>query len=242
MPRVGIICAGDLELEPFLPYLRDCRPSTKAMLTFYEGTVHGVDTAAVFCGVGKTNAALAAQILIDTYRADIIINSGTAGGMDRALRIFDTVIATEAAHHDVPKGILTEFHPWMPSIFFASDGTLLELSKKALEHYRSDRTIFYGRMVTGEKFITDSGRDEIIAEFNPLSVDMETASIAHVCYVNAIPFIAVRTITDTAGQSGEENFEKNCAEASSISKDIVLKILKEYKRYSAAMDPDKHKS
>ncbi len=81
-------------------------------------------------------------------------------------------------------------------------------------------------MVTGEKFIEDSMRNEINNKFSPLSVDMETASIAHVCYVNKIPFIAIRTITDTASHSGVDNFEKNCRQASIISKDVVLEMLK----------------
>lgn len=85
-------------------------------------------------------------------------------------------------------------------------------------------------MVTGEKFIVDEGRREINSIFEPLSVDMETASIAHVCYVNSKPFISIRTITDAAKHTGAENFDKNCAAASCISKDIVLELLSEIKK------------
>lgn len=229
MIKVGIICAGDRELEPFLPHIQNCTTSKKAMLTFYEGTVNEVNIVTLFCGVCKTNAAIAAQILIDIYKADIIINAGTAGGMDDKLDILDTVISTETAHHDVHKEILTEFHPWMSSVYFKSDEKLLELSKKAADRLQSDYKIHFGRTVTGEKFIDDAGRDEINSVFAPLSVDMETASIAHVCYVNSIPFIAIRTLTDTAAHSGTENFEKNCKKASDISKEIVLELLKEIK-------------
>lgn len=82
-------------------------------------------------------------------------------------------------------------------------------------------------MVTGESFITDEGRKKINDEFAPLTVDMETASIAHVCYVNGIPFIAIRCITDTATHSGIGNFEENCAKASVIAKDITVAMLAE---------------
>ena len=227
--KIGIICAGDNELAPFLPHIHDCKTSKKAMLTFYEGIIHGIEMVALFCGVCKTNAALATQILIDTYHVDAIINAGTAGGMDNALDIFDTVISTEVAHHDVYEGILTEFHPWMPSIFFKADENLLQLSKNAIKHLPPKYKIHYGRMVTGESFITDDGRDEINTRFRPLTVDMETASIAHVCYVNEVPFIAMRTLTDTATHSGAEHFEKNCIAASFISKEIVLELLSEIK-------------
>lgn len=86
---------------------------------------------------------------------------------------------------------------------------------------------FWGRMVTGESFITDEGRKKINDEFAPLTVDMETASIAHVCHVNGIPFIAIRCITDTATHSGIGNFEENCAKASVIAKDITVALLAE---------------
>ena len=89
--------------------------------------------------------------------------------------------------------------------------------------------VYFGRMVTGEKFIEEEGRNEINAAYAPFTVDMETASIAHVCYVNNIPFIAVRTIADTAAHTGTNNFEQNCPIASAISKDVVLKILNEIK-------------
>ena len=222
--KIGIICAADTELQPFLPHIQNCKTSQKAMLTFYEGAIDDVPVTAVFCGVGKTNAAIATQILIDTYGAAAIINSGTAGGMDTALGLFDTVVSTEAIHHDVHEGILTQFQPWLPSVSIIADAGLLEAAQKVAAN--ADNKVHFGRMVTGEKFIEDDGRADILAAFAPLTVDMETASIAHVCYVNSIPYIAVRTITDTAEHAGTDNFEKNCAPASVISKDFVLALLK----------------
>jgi len=229
MIKVGIICAGDEELKPFLPCIEKCKVFEKAMLKIYEGTINGIDIVTLFSGVCKTNAAIATQLLIDNYGVNLVINAGVAGGMDNALEIFDTVIATEVAHHDVENGILTEFHPWMSSIYFKSDEKLLELARKVVKEFMTNHEICFGRMITGESFITDDGRDEINSEFSPLSVDMETASIAQVCYVNEIPFIAIRSITDTATHSGGENFEKNCAKASVIAKDITLELLKELK-------------
>lgn len=223
--KVGIICAGDTELAPFLPIIKDCKTSEKAMLKFYEGKIENVDVVTLFSGVCKVNAAIATQILIDTYHVDMIINAGTAGGMDPKLDIFDTVISTEVAYHDVHEEILTEFHPWMDSVFFKADEELLMLSEKVVAKLNTDYRIVWGRMVTGEAFITDEGRDEINAKFIPLTVDMETGSIAHVCYVNRIPFIAIRSITDTPSHSGSEYFEENCEKASVIAKDITVALL-----------------
>ena len=225
--RVGIICAGDTELAPFLPVISDCKITEKAMLKFYEGTIDGVEVVALFSGVCKVNAAIATQILIDTYHVDIIINAGVAGGMDPKLEIFDSVISTEVAYHDVASHILTEFHPWLETVYFKADQRLLTLARKAVSVVELDGKVYWGRMVTGEAFITDDGRNKINDQFAPLTVDMETASIAHVCHVNSIPFISIRTITDTAIHSGAEHFEENCSKAAEISKNITLALLTE---------------
>lgn len=225
--RVGIICAGDTELAPFLPIIQDCVITEKAMLKFYQGKIEGIDIVTLFSGVCKVNAAIATQILIDTYHVDMVINAGTAGGMDPKLDIFDTVISTEVAYHDVHEEILTEFHPWMENVFFKADKELLKLSEKAVAKLNTDYRIVWGRMVTGEAFITDEGRDEINGQFAPLTVDMETGSIAHVCYVNQVPFVAIRSITDTPSHSGSEYFEENCEKASVIAKEITVALLAE---------------
>lgn len=227
--KIGIICAGDEELSPFLPLIKDCKTVEKAMLKFHIGRIAGMEIAALFSGVCKVNAAIGVQLLVDLFGADMIINSGTAGGMDPGLDIFDTVISTEVCYHDVAPDILTEFHPWMESVFFKADLKLISLSKTAVKKIRPDGKVVWGRMATGESFITDEGRLKINQEFSPLTVDMETASIAHVCYVNRIPFLSIRCITDTAEHSGLDNFDENCAKASVIAKDITVALLTEIK-------------
>lgn len=225
--KIGILCASDEELAPFLPMIETCKVTEKAMLRFYEGTIGGVELVALFSGVCKVNAAIASQILIDSFGVRAIINSGVAGGMNPKLQIFDTVISTEVCYHDVAEDILTEFHPWMDSAFFQADNKLVELSKTAANRIKTKGTIYWGRMVTGESFIANEGRQEINDRFSPLSVDMENASIAHVCYVNNIPFISVRCITDTASYSGNEHFEENVMKASDIAAEVTVSLIRE---------------
>lgn len=227
--KIGIICAGDEELSSFLPLIKDCKTVDKAMLKFHIGRIAGMEVVALFSGVCKVNAAIGVQLLVDLFGADMIINSGTAGGMDPGLDIFDIVISTEVCYHDVAPDISTEFHPWMESVFFKADLKLISLSKTAVKKIRPDGKVVWGRMATGESFITDEGRLKINQEFSPLTVDMETASIAHVCYVNRIPFLSIRCITDTAEHSGLDNFDENCAKASVIAKDITVALLTEIK-------------
>lgn len=225
--KVGIICASDDEFTPFIEHMENVVITEKAMLSIYEGEICGIRTVALFSGVCKVNAAIAAEILIDTFHADIIINCGVAGGMNDDLEIFDTVVSERVCYHDVADDILTEFHPWMKSVWFLSDEKLLQLSHKAAQ--KKDYRVYFGSTVTGEAFISDEGRYEINEKYSPLSTDMETAAIAHVCYVNKIPFIAIRTITDTQKKSGLENFELNCKKASVIAKDLTLALICEIK-------------
>lgn len=223
--KIGILCAGDRELAPFLPHIENEITSEKAMLTVHEGTVHGMNIAALYSGVCKVNAAVAAQILIDHFHVDLIINAGTCGGMEPSLDLFDTVISTESAYHDVSENILTGFHPWMESVWFKSDAHLLSLAQSVADRMKAVHKIVFGRTVSGEAFIEDAGREAINAQFHPMTVDMETAAVAHVCHVNRIPFISVRCITDTPARRGSGEFEKNCEKAAGIAKDVTLALI-----------------
>ena len=223
MKHIGILCAGDTELAPFLEHMKEQQITEKAMLKFHTGTINHVNVSAVYSGVCKVNAAIAAQLLIDMFHVDLIINAGTAGGMKEGVQLFDTVISERVIYHDVADDILTDFHPWLKSNYFPADQELCAIARAYSR--RSKHPVLFGTMVTGEQFIEDEKREEINQKFDPLSTDMETAGVAHVCYVNRIPFLAVRTITDTVTHQGIETFDQNCEAASEISAEIVLGIL-----------------
>lgn len=225
--KIGIICADIDEVTPIIKEMNVTNIIEKAMLKIHEGTLWGIDTVALYCGACKVNAAVATQLVIDTFGVDAIINVGAAGGIDPSVKVHDTVISTEVAYHDIQPGVLTGFHPWMKSDWFPVDEGLLNAAKRAATKVDGGGRILFGRMVTGEVFIEDEGRDKIISKFNPLCVDMETGSIAHVCYVNKMPFLAIRTITDTAEHSGSANYEDNLDKAVLIGRDITQTIFEE---------------
>lgn len=227
--KIGIVCAGDDEVAPILSMMRTEKISHKAMLKFYEGKLENQNIVTLFSGVCKVNAAVATQILIDTYGCDTIINAGTAGGMDDSLATFDLVVSTQTAYHDVDEEILTDFHPWMKSCYFQADEKLVSLARNVAKKYMQDSQVVFGTTVTGENFIEENEKKKILEKYAPLSVDMETASIAHVCYVNEIPFLAVRAITDCANEEAKDNFEENCKKASEKSAEFVRRMLKEWK-------------
>ncbi len=122
------MCAGDEELAPFLSSIQECIITEKAKLKFYSGKIFDIEVVVLYSGVCKVNAAIATQILIEIFKVDVIINSGTAEGMNPKLNIFDTVISTEIVYHDVSQDILTNFYPWMKDEYFYGYKYLLELS------------------------------------------------------------------------------------------------------------------
>ena len=202
---IGVIGATENEINPFIASMSNIHVEKHAMLSIHKGKYLDIDIAALYCGVCKVNAAIATQILIDKYQVSRIIVIGVAGAINENLHIGDTVISSEIAYHDVADEVLTQYHPCMKSIYFAADKDLLNgISKANVE----DPSVMTGRIVTGEAFIDQHGRKGIIEKYDPLCVDMETASIAHVCYANAIPFVAIRSMSDTPHESGNDVFER----------------------------------
>jgi len=228
--RIGIIGPSEQEIMPFIREMKRVTVEDRAKLRFHAGTFAGFDVFALFCGVCKVNAAIAAQILIDRYDVTHIIVTGVAGAIDPALEIYDTVIASEVAYHDVADEILTDYHPWMESAWFRADGEMLE---GILRANAGDQSVFTGKMVTGEAFIDQHGREEIIAKFNPQCVDMETAAVAHVCYANGTPFAAIRSMSDTPHESGNDAFEKYAGSAAEKSIAVMKRYLNTLSRKCA---------
>ena len=226
--KIGIIGPSETEINPFIDCLDNVNITEHTLLKFHNGFYKSIEVVALFSGVCKVNSAIAAQILKDKFEITHLILTGVAGGIDRSLKIGDTVLGTSFGYHDVDKGILTEYHPWMEERYFYPTNEFDSCIDLIIKDKKYQNTIYKGKIVTGEAFITSNGRKEIIEEHDPLCVDMETTSIAHVCYANKIPFYAIRTITDTEEYSGNNTFEENYEMASlksiNILKDLLDKI------------------
>ena len=175
---------------------------------------------------GKVNAAIATQILISKFEVTHIILTGVAGALNRELEIGDIVISSEVAYHDVANGILTKYHPWMEDIYFRPDVELLKLCENISKSLSLNSKCYIGRIITGEAFITHNEREILIEKFNPLCVDMESASVAHTCYVNNIPFIVIRAMSDIADENGSEAFESNIDKVALDSIKLVEELIK----------------
>lgn len=199
MSKVGILCACEKEVIPYITNLDDKNTTEYAMHTFYTGKMNGVDVVAVFSGCGKINAAITAQQLIDRFQVDTIIFSGIAGGMTEETKVFDTVVCTASDFRDTNNEIYSDF-PIMEKPIFYSDEHLCEIAKQAAA--QADWTIHFGIVTTGDIFTDNINPDA-------LCIDMETAAAAHTCYMSKIPFIAIRSISDNNIDKGQEAIDRN---------------------------------
>lgn len=217
---IGIIAASDTELAPVLEKIEIESSQNMAMLTYVKGKYHGLDVVCVYSGVCKVNAALATQLMISKFKPTQIIMVGVCGAMDERLNLLDIIVSNKTCYHDVSEDILTDYHPWMPSIYF--DSHVPETLKNIISK-RDDA--YMGLIVTGESFITTEGRDGINALYKPLGVDMESASVAHVCYANACQFTCIRAVSDTPRDRGIETFEDYVETGSKKVAEILFEYL-----------------
>lgn len=222
--RLGIIGPSETQIQPFLRLIKENKQEEHARLVCHVGTYKDVDLVTLYSGVCKVNAAIGCQTLIHYYGVTHILLVGVAGGIDPSLKIGDVVLGTSYGYHDVHDGILTDYHPFKETPYFYSHESFSKAINKLLTSHR-DYGLYKGRIVTGEYFIDQVGRQEIIDHHNPLCVDMETTSVAHVAYAHDLPFIAVRAITDTQEVSGIETFEDHVDMASQRAVDVLVDLL-----------------
>lgn len=208
---LGIISAMDEELEILLKDMDLHEEKKIANMTFNKGKLWNNEVVSVVCGIGKVNAAICTQILISNFNVDKIINVGVAGGISKDIYPGDIVIADNLVEHDMdttafgdPMGQI----PRMDTFDFKCDEKLVETAKAACDE-ASDFKTFSGRIVSGDMFVASLDKIQWLEkEFGALACEMEGASIAHVCYLNNIPFVVVRSISDNANNGAHMDFEK----------------------------------
>lgn len=226
MDIIGIIGAMELEIKLLKEKMVIERKETIAGFNYYIGKIQGKDVIIACCGEGKVNAASCTQILIDKFNVGCIINTGIAGSLHSKVKICDVVVSKDVTYHDVTKKQMKNFFPFKEC--FEGDKKLIKLAIKACEKYKLNNWNYHiGRIVSGECFISDSKmKKSIMEEYSPYCVEMEGAAIGHVAYINNIPFVVIRCISDNADDEAYTNydtFEKNSAEHSA---NIVLNMMK----------------
>lgn len=230
---IGIICAMAIEVNGLKALMKEPVNDEHSGLVFTKGKIGGNEVVAVECGIGKVNAAMCAQMIIDLYHPDVVINSGVAGATSEEVTICDMVVATEVLQHDMnasalgdPIGEIT--FPDEHRIYFPCDETV---GSKLYEICKSieGSSAFRGRIASGDLFVSRRSKREILnIRFDALACEMEGGAIGHVCFRNKVPFCVFRTISDDIAQNKGMDFMKFCEIASKKSIEVISRFIAEY--------------
>lgn len=229
---IAIIGAMDEEVEELRESLTDRGPVCTPLpnLPLSTGNLGRQAVVVCRCGIGKVNAAMATQYIIDQYRPTAIINSGIAGGASKKMQIGDIVLGTSSMQHDFdlgefgrPRGII----PRLPTSVFQGDPNLLEAAFQAAGDILPAGKVHQGLIVTGDQFIGSKEKKEEILEFFPdaLCVEMEGAAIAQVATANEVPHLIIRAISDLADDSAPQDFEQFITKIVPVLNRILARLL-----------------
>lgn len=210
MNKIGIIGAMELEVEELKSKMEVKQVVEKAAMKFYDGSLNGKEVVIVQCGIGKVNAGICTQILVDEFAVDAVINTGVAGSLRAEINIGDIVVSTDACEHDMDvtalgydKGVI----PQMKTSFFPADRKLVETAMEVCREVNPDICVYEGRVVSGDQFISDNAvKDMLIQTFHGSCAEMEGAAIAHAAYLNNLPYVVIRAISDKADGSAQMDY------------------------------------
>lgn len=223
--KIGIIGAMQMEVDELKEALSNTTNVEYSGVTFVCGKMNEVEVVAAVCGVGKVFAAICAEAMILKFGVDMVINIGVAGSLTKDLGVLDVALADQVVQHDMdtspigdPVGLLSGIN----EIFLKTDAKMRALMQECLE----DKQIKYlvGTVATGDQFIaTDEKRVWIRNHFGAIAAEMEGGSIGHVCYINKVPFLILRSISDSDG--GAMDYQTFAEKAAIQSIEVVVEFI-----------------
>lgn len=229
--RVGVIGAMEQEVTLLRDQIENCETLSLGGCEIYTGQIKGVDVALLKSGIGKVAAAIGTTLLLDHFHPDVVINTGSAGGLDPKLNVGDIVISTEVRYHDVD---VTAFgyEPGQmaqcPAAFLA-DNKLINIAQECIGSLKLNAV--RGLICSGDAFINGA---EPLARIrktfpNVAAVEMESTAIAHVCHQFKTPFVVVRAISDVADKESHLSFDEFLSVAARQSSLMVTTMLDKLK-------------
>lgn len=230
---IGIIGAMDSEVKTLKSELKDVKITKKAGLEFHAGELNGKPVVIVKSGVGKVNAALCTQILIDDFNVGTLINSGVAGGLYSELQVGDVVISNRAVEHDMDvtvfghkKGYISDMSENGEPTYFATDKALAEKTKEVATKVLKDNKAYIGTIASGDIFVSNAElKAELVKDHDAYAAEMEGAAIAHVASLNNVPVTIIRSISDLASGEANVTYEEFEIKAAENSAQIVSTLV-----------------
>lgn len=212
--------------------MKNSNVTAVAGMDFFQGTLNGKEVVVVRSGIGKVNAAVCTQVLADRFQVSAIINTGIAGSLKKEINIGDIVLSTDTVQHDMDAtgfGYPVGQIPQMKEFSFQADEKLRALAAECCLKVNPDIQVFQGRVVSGDQFVSDKVKKNWLTEtFHGFCTEMEGAAIAQASYLNHIPFLIIRAISDKADDSATMDYSEFEEKAAKHSVNLILAIVQEY--------------
>ncbi len=226
---IAVVGAMEQEIELLRESMNNVKHVSFGKFSAYEGELAGKRTVLVLSGIGKVNAAVSTSWVIHQFAPDCVINTGSAGGLGKGLKVGDVVIGETVAHHDVDVtafGYVWGQVPQLPAVF-ESDSNLIRQAEKAAQVF-DGAAVTQGLIVSGDRFVHSSeGVAEIRSHFPEVkAVEMEAAAIAQTCHQLEVPFVIIRAVSDSADEKADISFEEFLKTAAVSSAKMVTEIVK----------------
>ena len=227
---IGIIAAESKEMNEIKKLMKNIEEKDLFNLQFFTGKIEEEECVLVECGEGKVNAARTTQIMIDNFKTDKLVNVGSAGAINEDLNVKDVVIADKLVQYDFDISGLGYEKGEICNIgkYIYCDKTLVEECKKAIENIENESyKVVIGTIATADSFCDKPEIAKMVRkEFNAECVEMEGAAVAQVCYLDKIPFLVIRGISDTPNGNNKIDFRKYLEIASKQSAKILQNLIK----------------
>lgn len=231
---LGIIGAMSQEVAALKEAMSDVRVEKAAGMEFYQGNIGGREVVVVRSGIGKVNGAVCCQILADRYHVDAVVNTGIAGSLRNEINIGDIVLSEDTLQHDMdatgfgyPMGVI----PQMDNSVFRGDSAMIGTAIECCAQVVPEIGVHVGRVLSGDQFISDKTKKAWLTEtFGGHCTEMEGAAIAQTAWLNGIPFLIIRAISDKADDSAEMDYEEFEAKAIEHSVKLMLAFIARYKK------------
>lgn len=225
--KYGIICAMEEEIKVLRAQLTNANEENIANMIFYSGQINDHEVVLVRAGIGKVQAGVTTAFLIENFKVDAVINSGSAGGIGTGLAVGDLVLSTGAAYHDASAtvfGYKPGQLPQQPQIFEADQELLQAVSEAASQ---AGLQVKPGLIVTGDQFVSSQAQIAAIKEIYPqaLCCEMEGAAVAQVAYQFDKPFLIVRAMSDVGDEDAGQSFDEFIIDAGKKSAQMILNLL-----------------
>lgn len=226
---IGIIAAMENEARDIKSVMAEPITMIHGGMTFIKGKLHQKEVVVVKSGIGKVNAAICTQILIDLFKVKAIINVGVAGGVHPDLEVGDIVISEDSCQYDMDARAFG--HPWgeipnMDITFFKADKILIDFAEKAAIELNAPYRI--GRVMTADLGVDSHElKEKLFAHFGGLCVEMEGAAVGQVAFINQVPYLIIRSISDKADGNLKEDYKNNLENSIKNGVAMVLAIIKE---------------